>query len=38
MNMFFLVKSCIFSKYLIIAVFSTGVDTLPMEPKNGIVR
>jgi hypothetical protein len=35
---FFLIKTRIFSKYPIITIFSIGVDALPLEPKNGIVR
>jgi hypothetical protein len=30
---FFLIKSRISSKYPIFAIFSTGVDTLPLEPE-----
>jgi hypothetical protein len=31
---FFLIKSRIFSKYPIFAIFSTGVDALLLEPKS----
>jgi len=31
---FFLIKSRISSKYPIFAIFSTGVDALPLEPKS----
>jgi hypothetical protein len=35
---FFLIKPSISSKYPILAIFSTGVDALPLEQKNRIVQ